>query len=143
MVNNTYGVACYRVCSLGAAPYTIQNVCIVKVSETSMINAAGFVFFLLSSVSPKVVESLTSLRRPGSHHDATRFPFGSNKTPALLKVVKRSRDISGINNSAPGSRPQPSSCLHLLARQMRPSSSEPSPRHLRTSSSLVALFFPF
>lgn len=138
---------CYRVCSLGAAPYTIQNVDIVKASETSMFNVA---FPLSRDASVSLKEDASSPCLPHRLGCPSRrnfhFLFQFNETPSLRKVVKRSHDISSINNSALRTRPQPSSCLHLLGRQMCPSSSEPSPRHLRApphSSSLVAFFFFF
>lgn len=108
---------CYRVCSIGTAPYTIQNVDIVKVSETSMFNVA----FLLSrdaSVSLTEEASPCLLHPRGAHHDAIfTFVLSFHKTPSLLKVVKRSRDISSINNSALPTRPQPSCLLPPSARR--------------------------
>lgn len=50
IVNNAEPLVRYRVCSLDAAPFTIQNVYIVKVSETSMFND-GFLLSRVASVS--------------------------------------------------------------------------------------------
>lgn len=55
--------------------------------------------------------------------------FNLIKHCPLQRVMKRSHDISSIN-TLPFAHPFG---LHLLAPQMRPSSSEPSPRHYHTT----------
>lgn len=147
IVNNAYRAVCYRVCSLGAAPYTIQNVDIVKASETSMFNVA-FQLSRDASVSLKEDASSPCLpHRRGAHHDAIFiFWFNSIKRHRCRRLWKGRTILAAsiILPFAPALNPPTASiCSDDKCALHHPSLHPDISADLRTPAAWLPFFFHF
>lgn len=120
---------CCRVCSLHAPPFTIQNVYIVKASETSMIHVAFFFCFQVKDVE--------SDRLFISQVPVVILTFSSTKRRRCSRL-RKGRVALAASIIQPPPPPPPASVCSRDRRALHHGSLQSRP--LRTSSSLLALF---